>query len=98
MANNTNPCGTCDHFDPVVRGMKETQWGWCVKRSIYPKHDSRGQVTPANAVRADSAEDLAQPHMVQKTEIRSDCVLYTIAKKKPTKADLLKAAMSPKKK
>lgn len=98
MANNTKTCGTCDHFDPVVRGMKETQWGWCVKKSVYPKHDSAGQVTPPNAVRADHADDLAKPFMVQKVTVRPECVLYAITKKKPTKADLLKAAMTPKKK
>ncbi len=98
MSDNKNMCGECDHFDPVIRGMKETQWGWCSKKSVYPHKDAPGQVSPKGVARVENPEDLAKPHMVQKKDVKKGCTLYTIKKKKPTKAELLKAATTPKKK
>ena len=36
MANKL-PCGQCAHYDPILRGTRETHRGTCVKRSVYPE-------------------------------------------------------------
>lgn len=86
------PCNTCAHYDPILRGTKPTRLGWCVKKSVYPHTDSPGQVTPANAQRAANPDDLAKPHLVEGTGVQKACMLYTPKQNKPTKADLLSKA------
>lgn len=89
---NANPCKTCEHYDPILRGMKETAQGWCVKRSLYPYRDSPGQVTPANAQRVANPNDPASPHLVEGAGVRSDCLLFQARKPRVSKADLMAQA------
>lgn len=94
---NPNPCGQCDHFDPVLRGTKPTRWGWCTPKSLYPYSDSPGQVTPASAQRVPHPDMPAEPKIVQVLGNEPHCGLYKIKTKKPTKQELLAAAVSGKK-
>lgn len=73
------PCATCHHYDPIVRGVKPTKLGWCVKLSLYPAEDSPGQLTPANAKRVAPGEP-AKPYLVKGALPKPGCVHY-IAKK-----------------
>lgn len=92
MANDKK-CSDCDAYDPILHGMKETRSGWCVKRSLYPFQDSKGQITPAGAQRVTDPTAPAQPYIVAGAGIKQDCTLFTIKKKRPDKKDLLAAAM-----
>jgi hypothetical protein len=88
---NENPCKTCDYFDPVIRARKETSWGWCAKKSVYPHKEGPGQVFPAGVKRVDNPQDLAKPKIVQRTQVVKECTFHKPRKNKPNKADLLKA-------
>lgn len=85
---NTKNCGTCEHYDPVIRGTKETKWGWCVKKSTYPAKEGPGQVFPAGVKRAEGAAE-AEPCIVRNSEIVPNCPIYTIRRARPTKQDLV---------
>lgn len=91
--SNTKSCGTCEHYDPILRGMKSTANGWCVKKSVYPHQDSPGQVTPPSAIRVSSPEEPAKPCIVQGAGIQAGCTLYMIRRNKSSKQDLLAQAM-----
>ena len=91
--SNTKQCSECDHYDPILRGMNETSSGWCVKRSLYPHMDSKGQVTPANAERVPNPTDPAKPYIVARTQVKADCTLYAIKKKRQSKKELMALAM-----
>lgn len=86
---NTKRCSECEHYDPVLRGMKPTKYGWCVKRSLYPYADSQGQITPSHATRVARPEDPAKPHLVEGNAVVAHCTLFQIRRAKPTKAELM---------
>jgi len=94
-AINDKPCDTCEHFDPVMRGqagkggVRETTWGWCASRSIYPTREGPGQRFPAGVKRAEEGE-LAKPIIIRKKQVVSNCRLYTAKSSKKSKTDLLK--------
>lgn len=91
MATNDKPCNTCDFFDPIIRARKETIWGWCAKKSIYPYKEGPGQVFPAKVNRVDSPDKRAKPKIVRQNQIVTGCPYYKPRKNKPNKADLLKS-------
>lgn len=97
MASNNNPCETCDHYDPILRGTKPTTMGWCARRSLYPYADSPGQVTPPGARRVANPEDPAVPVIVQAKQVVSACQTHVPKRAKLTKADMISAAMGGKK-
>ncbi len=90
---NTSKCGTCENFDQVIRGIKPTTWGWCVKKSTYPYKEGPGQVFPTGAIRAEPGEH-AQPCIVRKTEVMTNCTLYTIRQTKANKQELVAKLLS----
>jgi len=90
------PCSTCEHFDPILRGTKDTRLAWCAKRSLYPYKDSPGQVTPPQAQRVGSPQDPAQPFLVRRDETRAECALYMPRKSKLNKAELMAKALGSK--
>lgn len=69
------PCNTCQHYDPIVRGVKIGRHGRCVVKSTYPAVEQKGQVFPPNAVRAEP-DTLAQPHVVVGAETVPGCAEY----------------------
>jgi hypothetical protein len=100
---NDKPCDTCDHFDVVLRGnsgkkvkgklvsgTRETDWGWCAKKSVYPHTEGPGQRFPLEVKRVDKPEDLAKPVIVRKGQVAEHCTHFTSKKIKPSKAELLK--------
>ncbi len=92
---NTNPCQNCEHFDPVMRGqtarggLRETAWGWCARRSVYPYFEGPGQRFPPEVARAEPGQ-LAQPVIVKRSEVVTHCTLFEPRTVKASKADLLK--------
>ena len=92
---NDKACGQCDHFDPVLRGKKPTQWGWRAIKSVYPFNDSPGQVTPGGVKRVLNVDEPAKPKIVTVKGLEPHCALYKIKTKKPDKADLIAAALKP---
>jgi hypothetical protein len=91
---NSAECGQCDHFDPVLRGTKRTNWGWCAIKSIYPFNDSPGQVTPGGVKRVLGRDEPAEPKIVELKGIEPHCTLYKIKTKKPDKAALMAQALA----
>jgi len=95
MSYNDKPCDTCEHFDPVMRGqtakggVRETRWGWCAKRSKYPTYEGPGQMFPAGVERVAQGE-LAQPFILSKGQVQSNCSMYTPRTARLSKAALLK--------
>lgn len=94
--SNTNPCGTCRHYDPILHGMKATARGWCAKKSLYPAKDSPGQVTPKGAARVDSGES-AKPYLVKRDAVESQCPHFALPKKNMTPTELAAKAFGDKK-
>jgi hypothetical protein len=90
---NTQNCGTCEHYDPVIRGVKETKWGWCVKNSTYPNKEGPGQLFPTEAKRAASGA-MPEPYIVRKEQIMPNCALYTIRRARPSKQELVAKLLS----
>ncbi len=92
----TKPCDTCSSFDPVLRGFnrgghKETAWGWCSKKSIYPMREEPGQIFPPGVKRKDTPEGPAEPFIVKKGQIVANCNMFQDKKVGVvSKADLLK--------
>ena len=95
MASNDKPCQLCDHYDPILRGVKPTSMGWCARRSLYPYMDSPGQVTPTNARRVANPEDPAQPVIVNADQVVPACQTYAPRRQKVSKEALLAAALNP---
>jgi len=92
----TKSCDTCASFDPVLRGFnrgghKETAWGWCAKKSVYPIAEEPGQMFPPGVTRMSEATGPSQPYIVKRGQIVAHCNDYQEKKKDiMTKADLLK--------
>ena len=94
---NDQPCETCNHFDPILRGNpagghKETNSAWCSKRSVYPFKEGPGQVFPDGVARVESGATLAKPFIVKKGQIESTCKMYQLKRARPSKAQLLEMA------
>lgn len=89
---NTLPCSGCKHYDPILKGMKPTPRGWCVKKSLYPHRDSPGQQTPEGAQRVGPDELLAKPYIVEGKGVQKACTTYTPMPPARTKAGLQAAA------
>lgn len=94
MALNDKPCGTCQNFDPVLRGTNKghrpTIWGWCAKRSVYPYAEGPGQKFPAGVRQVQSPEMRAEPFMVKVVEVQGNCTDHAPRMPGLSKADLLK--------
>ena len=92
---NSNPCDTCEHFDPVLRGktgpggLRETAWGWCSKRSTYPAQEGPGQRFPDGVKRAEATK-LAVPYIVRRGQVVLNCYDYDLRTRRPSKIELLK--------
>lgn len=91
---NNKPCDTCNFFDPILKGgqkgLKETEWAWCAKKSVYPLKEGPGQLFPPNVTRVEKASDPARPVILRKGEVKSNCDMHTPRKALHTKQDLLK--------
>jgi hypothetical protein len=85
---NTLPCSGCKHYDPILKGMKPTPRGWCVKKSLYPHRDTPGQVTPDGARRVGPDETLAKPYIVDAASVQTACTTYVAKPPAKTKAGL----------
>lgn len=88
MAINNHKCDQCEHFDPVLRGTKNTPWGWCAKRSEYAATEGPGQVFPLNVKRVAIGE-LAKPFMVRRGQVVENCTFYLARKQQVSKAELI---------
>lgn len=91
---NDKPCDGCKHFDPVMRGnnkgLRSTAWAWCAKHSVYPKTEGPGQIFPVGAKRMTDADKPAQPKIVRKGEVVSNCMDFNPQKAVLSKEELLK--------
>jgi hypothetical protein len=91
---NDKPCDTCHHFDPILKGgqkgLKETDWGWCAKKSVYPAKEGPGQVFPAGVQRVSDPASPAEPFIVRRGEVKGNCTAFSARKSLHTKQDLLK--------
>lgn len=85
---NTLPCSSCKHYDPILKGVKPTPRGWCVKKSLYPARDTPGQVTPEGAQRVGPDETLAKPYIVDAKSVQAACTTHTPVLPTRTKAGL----------
>jgi len=91
---NQKTCTSCEHFDPVLRGqpggtVRETVWGWCTLRSIYPTKEGPGQKFPEAVRRAEEGQ-LAKPYIVKKGQVVLHCYDYVDRQPRLSKIDLLK--------
>lgn len=91
---NDKPCDGCNHFDPVMRGnnkgLRETKWAWCAKKSIYPVKEGPGQKFPDGVQRLTDSDKPAQPKIVQKGEVVQNCTQFQERRQTLSKAALLK--------
>lgn len=77
MAINEQPCGSCQHYDPIILGddrRKGTQ-GWCAVTSVYPAQAQQGQIFPTGVKRA-AVGVLASPTIVTMTEVVAFCPYF----------------------
>lgn len=92
---NKKPCETCEHYDPVMRGVpakggvRETTWAWCAVKSKYAAKEGPGQKYPDGVQRVAEGE-LAEPYMVRRGQVVSNCTTYAERSLKVSKSDLLK--------
>jgi hypothetical protein len=75
------PCDTCISFDPVLRGSnrgghKDTAWGWCAKKSIYPIAEEPGQKFPVGVQRMTTGEGPSKPYIVARGQVITSCHEY----------------------
>jgi len=89
MALNTKTCDTCEHFDPLLRGRRDTKWAWCAKKSVYPMVEGPGQLFPIGVKRVTEATTPARPKIVQVGQVVANCTVHQERKPKPTKQALL---------
>jgi hypothetical protein len=81
---NDTPCGRCAFYDPLLgSGGKDTEMGWCAKRSVYPFQEGPGQVFPLGVERV-ASKALAKPFIVKKGQVVSACPFV-----RPTNEDLV---------
>lgn len=94
-ALNDKECGTCNHYDPIMRGktaqggVRETNWAWCAKKSAYPAQEGPGQKFPEEVTRV-AAGQLAKPFIVRRLQVVTNCCEYAPRGNKLSKSDLLK--------
>ena len=92
---NDKPCDSCDYFDPVLRGalkggLRDTVWGWCAKRSVYPTKEGPGQKFPADVQRMEDPASPAKPYIVKRGQVENTCNDYVQKRVSVSKADLLR--------
>lgn len=74
---NTNPCGKCKNFDPVLGPRnKANAFGWCAARSVYPAKEGPGQVFPPNVKRVDDPAKPAKPLIVYEDKVEAGCAFF----------------------
>jgi len=90
---NEHKCEDCNHFDPVMRGnnkgLRQTDWAWCAKKSIYPVNEGPGQKFPAGVQRMTDPDKPAEPKIVKKGEVVSNCTDFMEKRQVLSKEDLL---------
>lgn len=94
---NTSPCSSCKYYDPILKGTQPTPRGWCIKKSLYPAHDGRGQTIPDGAVRVPPGETLAKPHIVTGAGVVENCLTFVQLPPARTKEGLRALARGGKK-
>lgn len=100
---NDKPCDSCSNFDPVLRGalrggLRDTAWGWCASRSVYPAKEGPGQVFPDGVKRVEDPSLPAKPFIVRRGQVVPGCAQHVVKKTTVSKADLMKkltAQMNP---
>jgi hypothetical protein len=82
------PCVQCQHYDPIIRGLKTGKHGWCAVKSAYPAAEQPGQIFPPGVARVEPGE-LARPVIVVGRSVVPGCVqfraLAPVAVKKSSK-------------
>jgi hypothetical protein len=90
---NDKPCDGCQHFDPIMRGnnrgLRETKWAWCAVHSIYPHKEGPGQRFPDGVKRVSDPDKPAQPKIIRKGEVVTNCLKFQEKRRVLSKADLL---------
>lgn len=90
---NNHKCAECDFFDPIMRGTnkstRETNHGWCAKKSVYPKKEGPGQIFPPGVRRMETSEP-AKPFIVRVDQVVSNCQEFVTKRIKASKEALLK--------
>lgn len=77
MPLNDHPCQQCKNYDAIRQGTSNiANRGWCTIRSVYPAVEGPGQCFPEGVKRARPGE-LAQPHIVVGTGVKSGCADFT---------------------
>jgi hypothetical protein len=71
------------------KGLKETIWGWCAVKSVYPFKEGPGQVFPPNVARVEDPAMPAKPHIVQRGQVVEGCSKYVKRTALLSKADLM---------
>jgi len=73
MSYNALKCGACMFYDPMQGpNNKDTDRGWCAKKSVYPTKEGPGQLFPKGVNRA-TAGMLAKPVLVRKHSLVANC-------------------------
>jgi len=93
MTLNNKNCGACNNFDIVLRGIKETSWGWCSRKSEYPATEGPGQIFPLGVKRV-AANEPAKPFMVKKAQVVTNCAIFVTKKVQVSKQDLVNKLLS----
>lgn len=83
MPVNNKPCGQCAHYDQQhiqsTKGFRREVYGFCVKLSVYPAGDAKGQiegkVVPAEAQRAERGEPGKMKIVYPKTVV-GNCIHF----------------------
>ena len=87
MHGNHSPCGECEFYDPILRGLRETKLAWCSKKSVYPqRRDSHTLPPPAHAKVAAHAK----PVIVSRDHVEESCTQFVQLTHKRDKAGELK--------
>ena len=71
----TQPCNTCQLYDPIIRGKTAGRHGRCVATSTYPTVEQAGQVFPPGAVRVRPGQR-PKPVIVVGTDVVTRCARY----------------------
>lgn len=71
----TEPCNTCQLYDPIIRGTTAGRHGRCVVSSTYPAVEQAGQVFPPGAVRVRPGQH-PKPVIVVGADVVTTCARY----------------------
>ena len=93
MTLNNKNCGACNNFDPVLRGTKDTSWGWCASKSEYPATEGPGQIFPLGVKRVEAGVP-AKPFIVKKNQVVTNCTVFLAKKAQLSKQDLVNKLLS----